>query len=349
MFNTKVSEKTYIVKILNNETPKHTFKWYFKTSLRNIENNNENHNLIYPYDYHKNPIIRKAEPHEIPVDKIESKKYDFEVVHCKTQEEWDFVSNKLGRNSSVKYLEHANNNCIRLDIPNSSFSKSSSIDHNFSILSFEEWCKRFNHVFPVESKELTSDDLVEGEYYQAIDTDNFIWILKHKDSYILITNKAFSEDPFITGNYKYRLATQQERDHLDQCIAAGKYVDYQEPDFWDLKTNHQILEDWLKDIRNKNLSFDYLFSKVYDLPNKISKLLQGEDLKEKTQILYDLWNPKSNTSAEIVTLDFKEGYVNMYKSTDLLPKKDVKTIDTSINKINSISVNLYQPSKTIKF
>lgn len=365
---------------------------------------------------------------EIPVDKVESKEYEYEVVHCKTQEELEFVSKIL--NKHTWFHTYQNETAVAFKAIDDMFSGFTSVDNWESqkslIISFEEWCKRFNHVFPVKSKELTSDDLIEGEYYYDYDlNDVFIYKsidIKHNNwvnyKYLIsIGNKLFYNNKKCKSLVENRrLATQKERDHLDQCIAAGKYVDYKEPTHrpkellegryvkalrdinvlnkgeYDLITgeydsifkckkslswtkarftdgtfelmpigfepNKKLnkeseLDIWLRETKAKNLSLDSLGQLIYNLSGSqtitIFNKLEGFDSNDKAQILYDLWNPKSNTSAEIVTLDFKDGYVNMYKSTDLLPKQDVKTIDTSINKINSISIELYKPSKTIKF
>lgn len=74
----------------------------------------------------------------------EEPKYSYEVVHCTTQEEWDFVAKVLGRTTSVSFNYFGD--CIRLNNPECSekltYCKN---DNNCKIYSFQEWCNKFNH------------------------------------------------------------------------------------------------------------------------------------------------------------------------------------------------------------
>jgi hypothetical protein len=79
------------------------------------------------------------------LDKPE-KKYQYEVVHCETQEQWDFVTEKLGDKLLDYWDEYKQNSCIEL-----SAQCYSDIDFyrekNSKIYSFQEWCAKFGYQF----------------------------------------------------------------------------------------------------------------------------------------------------------------------------------------------------------
>jgi len=295
MFNTKVSTKTYVVKILSDETSKHSFKWCFNTTLRDIDDASGEYNKIYPFDYHKNPILRKAEPHEIPK----------------------------------------------------------------------------------ESKELTSNDLIEGEYYYVSINSRF-WIIKYNQNGF-INLQSFSSYKFIKDieNYTYRLATQQERNHLDQCIAAGKYVDYQEPDIneedttqctccdgngrvmkavlepnghrelWEtcpdcsgygfIENEESELDIWLRETKAKNLSLRQLENYIANQNTTLFRIfhqLEGKYSIHKAKILYDLWNPKPIQRGKglLEQIESSKEYV-VLKEKDFI-KQDLQILEEKQFKLN---------------
>lgn len=92
-------------------------------------------------------------------DKISQ--YEYEVVHCKTQEEWDFVidnfKTRLGVPLKKKYPEYE---CIC--VGGADKGEFCSLDwfkgRNSLIYSFQEWCDKFDHVNPFIVKE---DSLLE--------------------------------------------------------------------------------------------------------------------------------------------------------------------------------------------
>lgn len=84
---------------------------------------------------------------------VDMKTYQYEVVHCETQEQWDFVLNKLncafikkenwkryGKNSGISFN---NEQWCKID-----WYK----EHNSLILSFQEWCDKFGYTFKEEFK-----------------------------------------------------------------------------------------------------------------------------------------------------------------------------------------------------
>lgn len=188
------------------------------------------------------------------------------------------------------------------------------------------------HEIPKESKELTFNDLIVGEYYYCeASGGGFQGILKYKFYHIALNTQILIKNSFANHNIKfYRLATQLERDHLDQCIAAGKYVDYKEPldqeevcKFCEkhlyngsvntgqhnlcegrkckeatemyLEQKESELDIWLRETKAKNLSLEKLEYLIrWNMNYNIFLQLKGSNQHpiEKAQILYDLWNPK---------------------------------------------------------
>lgn len=81
---------------------------------------------------------------------VDIKTYEYEVVHCETQEQWDFVIDKLQPNSfSKSWFKPDLGICFK----NFQWCE---IDwyknRNSLILSFQEWCHKFGHTFEEEFK-----------------------------------------------------------------------------------------------------------------------------------------------------------------------------------------------------
>lgn len=86
----------------------------------------------------------------------EETKYDYEVVHCTTQEEFEFVQDKTGYKFNYRNFDNNRECCI-----NYSKQLREDLDYyqskNSLILSFQEWCDKFNHVNPFVKQEPTED------------------------------------------------------------------------------------------------------------------------------------------------------------------------------------------------
>jgi transcription antitermination factor NusG len=77
-------------------------------------------------------------------------KYKYEVVHCKTQEEWDFVCNVLGYKNFNTYNVYGFKSCINLNTKNyadkdgaayKTIRMLSNGNGKAKIYSFDEWCE----------------------------------------------------------------------------------------------------------------------------------------------------------------------------------------------------------------
>ena len=68
-----------------------------------------------------------------------------ESVHCTTQEEWDFVADKLKRDIcyNTKWSTYENKSCVSID-----YLIFGKIDNftGYKILTFQEWCDKYGHV-----------------------------------------------------------------------------------------------------------------------------------------------------------------------------------------------------------
>lgn len=96
--------------------------------------------------------------------KEEPMKYSYEVVHCTTQEEWDFVNLKLDseyklRSSVWGFYKTQSCKCFnKNEYYDLQFYKSK----NSLILSFEQWCTKFNHNPDFNKpKELNKEELLK--------------------------------------------------------------------------------------------------------------------------------------------------------------------------------------------
>ena len=89
---------------------------------------------------------------------------------------------------------------------------------------------------------MKAEELVDNEYYVVNYGTEYLFINKPEERYgnqcYLSDRNTFCKgssclNGIYNGNFKngeYRLATQEERNHLDACIKAGKYVEAPKPE-----------------------------------------------------------------------------------------------------------------------
>jgi hypothetical protein len=93
---------------------------------------------------------RLGKPFDVTVlDKKEEPKYAYEVVHCTTQEEWDFV-HKTIKSTQDNWFAHerygkGKSFCINIKSPEHSETVKYYENLNAKIYSFQEWCDKFGH------------------------------------------------------------------------------------------------------------------------------------------------------------------------------------------------------------
>ena len=136
-------------------------------------------------------------------------KYEHEVVHCETQEQWDFVIDKISPTALSKSLfkELSQKESIGIEFNEKTYCSLDWFKSNYSkIYSFQEWCTKFNHQFeefkvgdwvwtntPNVQKDLLGGD--EGFIGKILKIDEFIF--KYK---ISVDSKLY---PKYTGSANY--------------------------------------------------------------------------------------------------------------------------------------------------
>ena len=244
---------------------------------------------------------------------LEQKKY--EVVHCTTQEEWDFVCDRLKRAWAKDDFVKKDYTCMSI-----SYSGWHTLDHfqkqNCKILSFSEFCTKFNDQF-VPKKEYQV-----GKWYKLSSGKIWMdkpWYIKYKE-YIngLHTAECFINDDNEykepkssnfgrTGDYTFALLTDlfeiQEYlpiNHPDKFVQNNSQVDLLEI----AKKKYPIgtkIYSALKNDNNpcqitvKNHSLDIVDGRtviwagvigfIYD-DGKWAEIIEEETLLEKAKRLY---------------------------------------------------------------
>lgn len=112
----------------------------------------------------------------------------------------------------------------------------------------------------VVSKELTIDDLVEGEIY-SFNKDNNSWIVAYKgrrgEKYLLVNGCISSSSYYRDENWGsannviFRLPTPQEKKHLNVCIKQDKFIPQDQLDLYDDVTFE------LKTVMKEEPKYDY--------------------------------------------------------------------------------------------
>jgi len=131
------------------------------------------------------------------IDKI--KKYNYEVVHCTTQEEWNFVCQKLGYVKFNNWNTYKEKSCI--DLQTKSFADTTEIAYGngkAKILSFQEWCDKFNYKPDFMNKE---NDFKVGDWVVCINCRAQLYneSIENKAFKILEINNNGVSDNYVTG------------------------------------------------------------------------------------------------------------------------------------------------------
>ena len=117
-----------------------------------------------------------------------------QAVHCTTQEEWDFVTEKLG----YKWAQHCSFSAFRestcISLIDTQYSYVDYLKNDYQILSFQEWCDLNGYKMEKEVK------FEIGKWYKM----NNCWYLRYKGKDIVATDKIYmSECIDSTFNHKY--------------------------------------------------------------------------------------------------------------------------------------------------
>lgn len=221
------------------------------------------------------------------------------VVHCKSQQEWDFVTKKLNYTwkDYSKWSKYGNDSCI--NVSENSFSELTFYKtSNYTILSFEEWCKQNNY---------TPDWLEKNEF-------------KKGDYVVLLTDcdggNCWSDQ--IPINYCYKLRKNQNANYF-----------YPELDIRNSKTNGWSTVPYNSKLKVRQASEEEIaeydrLGKPYDVSTLNTKLKEDELLEEarirypvgtKFKSAYDLKTEKIVETTDFywwggtdIVADSKSGY-----------------------------------------
>ena len=91
------------------------------------------------------------------------------VIHVKTQQEWDFATEKLGKRWSYNWFTDTKEKSTIFCNDNIRGNINHAKALNYQIISFEDWCKENNYTF---TKIYTKDDFIVGKWYKIISNFN---------------------------------------------------------------------------------------------------------------------------------------------------------------------------------
>jgi len=152
------------------------------------------------------------------------------VVHCTTQEQWDFVTEKLGYKWDKGtiwsiYRENTAINLERIGYSKVTFYK----DIKKIILSFENWCKENNYTY---TKVYTKDDFVVGKWYKFLNTtSNTEWIIKitHFDNGIRGWTKCIPDNySDLKGYHQFEQVSNLKELSIEE---VQQYLPIDHPDY----------------------------------------------------------------------------------------------------------------------
>ena len=134
--------------------------------------------------------------------------YIVEVVHCETQEQWDFVSEKLNYNwhpMQSGWWLFCKFSCINLN-EKDYHSISHYQKENYKIYTFQEWCDKFGHTNPFKPKSLV------GRYLKALKDNPYCYTYKKGDYIEIIEDnlknkiKCKREYIYFHENYNFNFS-----------------------------------------------------------------------------------------------------------------------------------------------
>lgn len=189
-----------------------------------------------------------------------------QAVHCKTQEEWDFVTEKLG-NDGENWFKHADwgNNksfCISFEGKNQSQTLDFYQKANYQILSFQEWCDLNGYKMEKEVKfevgKWYKSNYFETEYYLKYDK-TIREIDYNKIFYsILIKDGEIKENDYIAYT-----ALEKSFNLLTDLSEIQQHLPDDHPD--KIKSNDFKVGDWVVVVKSKsrfsdiNRAIGYIF------------------------------------------------------------------------------------------
>ena len=200
-----------------------------------------------------------------------------QAVHCKTQEEWDFVTEKLGYKWSEysKWDFYKNNICINLN--RLDFGTADVAYMGYQILSFQEWCDLNGYKMEKEVKfevgKWYKSNCFEVEYYLKYDK-TIREINYNKIFYsILIRDGKIEENDYIAYT-----ALEKSFNLLTDLSEIQQYLPDDHPD--KIKSNDFKVGDWVIESKSRfsdiNRAIGYIFQIRGD-GSYYEKFMDGHD------------------------------------------------------------------------
>lgn len=281
----------------------------------------------------------RGKPYDVTT--LTTKQYDYEVVHCTTQEEWDFACDKYNKGIYVKeqFVKYGYNTFMMSNFSGWNkkefFLSDSLYNESLKIYTFKEYCDKFGYTPDFIEKEEWIPQI--GEWVVALETigdlitKNKIYQLKKVDSF------GFYHlcDDGTTNGYdssKYRLAFPHEipnNQQNDQTIDIGDTVS---------------TSDGNGIVIGITTSNKYLVKGAYKFHNgKGNTLIKGNFSDKDDSYYYDLDELTLVKKANKSYIDIAEETVKLVYNVQLpiignIPTKTIFTFDIDIPKIKKDTI-----------
>jgi hypothetical protein len=289
-----------------------------------------------------------------------------EAVHCPTQEEFDYVTKKLGYEWSLihPFDTYTTDNCIEIG-----FKCCGRRDDfkTYTILSFQEWCTKYNHegLKPWVAKEgdwvyvidkHTACYLTNGSIVQCVDTCTKVSRAFTKK------NGGYWLEPF-----SYRKATQAEIDSVNK----GSDYDIDKPQWtynnWYVEVSSQEEADMVIEAADKmygktsrngikpaytedwkyvSCDNDYYFCSLNT--KNLSKSAKPRPISDFITVSDSSIFPIETMKAYLRRLDKPYQQYPLTPSESFKVRSNPKLLDNNVSKISSINISLKQKSKSKK-
>jgi hypothetical protein len=250
-------------------------------------------------------------------------KYEYEVVHCKTQEEWDFVTKTLGYVwVGGSWSVNKENSCINIK-EKAHASKEGTVYGNgqAKILSFEEWCNKEGITMNVQTNKEWL--LEEARKRYPIGT-KFKCIPGVNNDHIMVSEV----EPYFYSLYEDSIAVKSNQGVVYKYGVWAEIIN--ESSRNSICFGNMNLEEWLRETKKLNLSLPELEKQISLTPtcnfDMVYLKLKGIESTEKAEILWNEWNKPDAVSfgtkfhtllEEKLISDFEEKY---YPSMSETPK-----------------------------
>ena len=281
----------------------------------------------------------RGKPYDVTT--LTTKQYDYEVVHCTTQEEWDFACDKYNKGIYVKeqFVKYGYNTFMMSNFSGWNkkefFLSDSLYNESLKIYTFKEYCDKFGYTPDFIEKEEWIPQI--GEWVVALETigdlitKNKIYQLKKVDSF------GFYHlcDDGTTNGYdssKYRLAFPHEipnNQQNDQTIDIGDTVS---------------TSDGNGIVIGITTSNKYLVKGAYKFHNgKGNTLIKGNFSDKDDSYYYDLDELTLVKKANKSYIDIAEETVKLVYNVQLpiignIPTKTIFTFDIDVPKIKKDTI-----------